>query len=88
MTNAQTLAITLVGTGDGTNVGNVVIPMGVLIGDTSGNGSVNASDVSQTKSKSGQPVDTTNFRTDVTVSNSINAGDVGIVKVRAGTALP
>jgi hypothetical protein len=59
-----------------------------LLGDTSGNGSVNASDVSQTKSKSGQAVEATTFRTDVTVSNSINASDVGIVKSKAGTALP
>src|SRR5438552_12400566 len=38
------------------------IPMGILIGDTSANRIVNATDVSQTKSRVGQPVDTTNFR--------------------------
>jgi hypothetical protein len=33
-------------------------------------------------------VDASNFRTDVTVSGSINASDVGLVKAQAGTALP
>ena len=67
---------------------NVTIPMGILLGDTSGNATVNASDVSQTKSKSGQPIDATNFRTDVTVNGSINASDVSLVKSKSGTALP
>ena len=57
-------------------------------GDTNGNGSVNSTDVSQTKLKSGQAVDVTNFRTDVNLSNSINATDVSAVKFKAGTALP
>jgi uncharacterized delta-60 repeat protein len=86
--NAQTIKITLFGLSDGTNTGNLSIPMGVLAGDTSGNGTVNASDVSLTKLKSGQAVDATNFRTDVTLSNSINASDVSFVKLRSGTALP
>ncbi len=41
--------------------------MGVLLGDTTGNGSVNATDVSLDEIKSGQPVDASNFRTDVTL---------------------
>jgi hypothetical protein len=88
VTNAQRITVTLSGVSDGTSTGDINVPMGVLLGDTNGNGSVNASDVSQTKSKSGQAVDATNFRTDVTVSNSINAGDVSLVKSKSGTALP
>ena len=57
VSNAQRIVITLFGVSDGMNTSNVNIPMGVLLGDTSGNGSVNASDVSLTKLKSGQPVD-------------------------------
>ena len=34
------------------NIGDGVIPMGILLGDTTGNGSVNASDVASVKSKS------------------------------------
>ena len=88
VSNAQTIVITLFGVSDGTNTSNVSIPMGVLLGDTTGNGSVNASDVSLTKSKSGQAVDSSNFRTDVTVNGSINASDVSSVKLKSGTALP
>jgi hypothetical protein len=86
--NAQKMVITLFGVNDGTSTQDVNVPMGVLLGDTTGNGSVNASDVSQTKSKSGQAVSASNFRTDVTVSNSINSSDVSLVKSRSGTALP
>ena len=86
--NAQIITITLFGLSDGANTGNLGIPMGVLLGDTGGNGSVNASDVSLTKLKSGQAVDATNFRADVTVSNSINATDISLVKSKSGTALP
>jgi photosystem II stability/assembly factor-like uncharacterized protein len=83
--NAQRINVTLYSVNGG---GNIIIPMGVLLGDTTGNGSVNATDVSQTKLKSGQAVNATNFRNDVTVSNSINATDVSQVKLKSGTALP
>ncbi len=86
--NARRLTINLTNVSDGTNTSNIGIPMGVLLGDTTGNGIVNSSDVGQTKSKSGQAVDASNFRTDVTVSNSINSSDVSIVKSKSGTALP
>ena len=88
VTNAQRLTVTLLGASDGTNTGDLSVPMGVLLGDTSGNGSVNASDVSQTKLQSGQVVTATNFREDVTVNGSINASDVSLVKADSGTALP
>ena len=88
VSNAQRIVITLFGVSDGTNTSNVSIPMGVLLGDTSGNGSVNASDVSLTKVKSGQAIDASNFRADVTVNGSINASDVSSVKLKSGTALP
>ena len=45
-------------------------------GDTNANGVVNASDVGQTKSQSGQAVTSSNFRTDVTVNGTINASDL------------
>jgi hypothetical protein len=86
--NAQTIAMTLVGVNDGTNSGNVVIPMKVLAGDTTGNSSVNSSDVSQTKAQSGTAANAANFRTDVTVSGTINSSDVSFVKSKSGTASP
>ena len=86
--SAQTIVTTLFGVTDGVNTNDVMLPMAVLLGDTTGNGSVNASDVSLTKLKSGQAVDATNFRNDVTVNGSINASDVSLVKSKSGTALP
>ena len=62
VTNAQRIVTTLSNVSDGVNSANITIPMAVLLGDTTGNGSVNASDVSLTKLKSGQPVDASNFR--------------------------
>jgi hypothetical protein len=62
--------------------------MGILWGDTNGNRAVNAADVSQTKSRSGQAVDGTNFRSDVNANGSINAGDATLCKQYSGTSLP
>ncbi len=86
--NAQTINVTLFGVGNGTPSGNVIVPMGVLVGDTNGNRTVNASDVSQTKAQAGQPVTASNFREDVNANGAINASDIGLVKSLAGTALP
>ncbi len=88
ITNSQTIMVTLNNVNDGVNMGNVVVPMSVLQGDTSGNGSVSSTDVSQTKSQSGQAVTVSNFREDVVVNGSINATDVSAVKGKSGTALP
>jgi hypothetical protein len=60
----------------------------LLLGDTSGNKTVNASDITQTKGQSGLPVTAANFREDVAVSGSINASDIGFVKSRSGASLP
>lgn len=62
--------------------------MGVLVGDTTGNGSVNSTDVGQTKLQSGIPVSATNFRNDVAANGVINSSDVSLVKLASGTALP
>ena len=75
--NAQTINVTL------NNVNgsdNVTIPMRVLIGDVNGNGTVNATDVSQTKLCVGQAVNASNFLCDVNASGAINATDVSLVK--------
>jgi N-acetylneuraminic acid mutarotase len=83
--NAQTINVTLFSVNSSTNV---VIPMSVLIGDTNGNGTVNASDVSQTKSQVGMPVGGGNFREDVNANGTISSTDVAIVKSDVGTSLP
>jgi hypothetical protein len=88
VTNAQIIKVTIFGLNDGTTTSDFVIPMGVLIGDTNANGAVNSADVAQTKSRIGQTVDATNFRSDVNVNGSINASDASIVKANTGSALP
>ena len=88
ITNAQTIFMKLTGVSDGTLSGDVPVAMSVLIGDTSGNGSVTATDVTQTKLQSGQAVSASNFREDVIVNGSINGTDVSSVKSSSGTALP
>ncbi len=90
VSNVQTITITLVGVNDGinTNAYDVIVPMGVLIGDTSGDGMVDSSDVSLTQSKSGQTVDASNFREDVNLNGSITRSDVSLVKSKRRTHLP
>jgi CSLREA domain-containing protein len=87
VTNAQVIEVKLTSVTDGINFGPIVLPMAILIGDTTGNGSVNASDVGQTKSRSGQAISALNFRSDVTANGSINASDIGAVKSKSGTAI-
>jgi hypothetical protein len=86
--NAQQIVVTLTNVSDGVHTNNVNIPAGFLQGDTNGNGVVNASDVSQTKSRVGQPIDSSNFRCDVNGNGTINASDVSVVKSKIGTSVP
>jgi hypothetical protein len=87
--NGQQLSVTLQGVIDefGQTIPDVTVPIRTLVGDTNGNGSVNATDVSQTKIQSGQAVTASNFRADVTVNGTINATDVSLVKLRSGTGI-
>jgi len=62
--------------------------MNVLAGDINGSTSVSATDVGQVKSQASLPVDATNFRSDVVVSGTINASDIGMVKANTGHTLP
>jgi FtsP/CotA-like multicopper oxidase with cupredoxin domain len=88
VSNIQTITVKLSGVSDGTASNDVSVPMGVLIGDTNWNGSINAADVSQTKSRLGQTIDTTNFRSDINWNGTINAADTALIKANLGSALP
>jgi hypothetical protein len=90
VTDEQKITVTLNGV---TDVSSQVLPstavsMNVLLGDTTGNKSVNSSDVAQTKARSGFPIDATNFRSDTNANGFINASDVSQVKSNSGHALP
>src|SRR6185312_1333995 len=76
--SGQDVIVTVSGTGDAQDIriridgvngsSGFRIPMGILIGDVNGNGSVNAADVAQDKACSGATLDQTNFRCDVNAS--------------------
>ena len=85
--NAQILRVTLFQVNDGTMQSDITIPMIILLGDVTGDGRVNASDVSQTKTNSGQMLNASNFRNDVTANSVINGSDVSLVKLKSGTGL-
>ena len=88
--NAQHLIITLSNVQDGSGGIFAAVParMDVLIGDTTGNGAVNSSDISQTQGQSGQSLTLSNFREDVTTNGAINSSDISTVQSKSGTALP
>ena len=88
VTNVQRITVTLFNVNDGTHMGNVPVSMGVLVGDVNGNATVNASDVSLTKSQVGHVVTGSNFREDVNLNGTISSTDVALVKSKVGTALP
>jgi hypothetical protein len=62
--------------------------MGVLIGDVTGDGRVNSTDVTAVKQQTHQPVTQSNFRDDVNADGVIDSRDVTIVRQHTGTSLP
>lgn len=88
VTNLQRLTVALLGVSDGSNSGDVGVRLGIVLGDITGNGSVNSADVGLAKAQSGQPVATANFRNDVNANGAINSADVALVKSQSGQALP
>jgi hypothetical protein len=88
VTNTQRITITLVGLSNASGTGDLGVPMGVLLGDTNGDGFVNAGDSIQTRNRSGQAADAANFRSDVNADGFVNSGDATAVRSRSGTLLP
>ena len=67
---------------------DTLISVNILAGDTTGNKTVNSSDVTQTKLLSAAPVTIANFRSDVTANGAINSSDISEVKADSGHSLP
>jgi hypothetical protein len=86
--NVQTIQVRLNGVRNANATANIIISMGVLIGDVNGNRTVNAADVSLCKLHLGATVDATNFRSDVNANGTINAADTAIVKANTGHSQP
>ena len=64
------------------------VSMGFLVGDFNSTRSVNASDISSARARSGQTSNVTNFKFDVNISGGISSTDVSAVKARTGLVLP
>jgi hypothetical protein len=90
VSNAQHLIVTLSNVKDtsGATFPSVAGRMDVLYGDANANGFVNASDIAQVQSQSGQPVTAANFRADLNVNGVINSSDISTAQQQSGTALP
>ncbi|HEX4858867.1 MAG TPA: dockerin type I domain-containing protein, partial [Usitatibacteraceae bacterium] len=65
----------------------LVFSMGFLVGDANSNGVVNARDLSATKSKLNQQINSANFFYDVNLDGVINFFDVVPIRGRAGKAI-
>ncbi len=90
VTDVQMITVTLTGVTDTSAhvLADTPVSMNMLIGDTTGNRTVNAGDVAQTKGQSGAVLTNANFRTDVNANGTVNAGDTAQVKANAGHSLP
>ena len=88
--NAQriTLTATNVAAATGGVLNSVALNIGFLIGDTNADKFVDAVDVAQTKSQSGNGLTNSNFREDVNADGFIDAVDVAQVKSKSGTVVP
>ena len=87
--NAQYVTVTLTGVIVGSNGPfDSSITMGVLIGDLNGDGAVNIGDRIIVRNHSGENLDSSNFKCDVTDDGLINVGDTVVVKNNSGTGLP
>ena len=90
VTDVQKITVTL---SDVTSSTAQVLPdtsvsANMLIGDTTGDKTVNNSDVAQTRGQVGVAVTASNFREDVTVNGGITTADVRLVRSDVGHTLP
>jgi hypothetical protein len=88
VSDVQRLGVTLADVSNGATTGSVMIPIGLLRGDANGDRIVNSGDTLQTRSRSGLPLDATNFRSDMNTDGNFNSGDTLVVRSRSGTSLP
>ena len=92
VTDVQKITVTLHGVTDTSSppqtLADTAVSVNMLIGDTNGNKTVNASDIAQTKGKVGQAVTSMNFREDTNANGSISASDLAIVKSKVGNSVP
>jgi hypothetical protein len=88
VSDAQTLTVRINGVSNGSQPADVDIRMSILIADANGDRVVNTADALQTRSRSGQATDASNFRSDINVDGFVNSGDVLVVRGRSGNSVP
>lgn len=87
--NEQYFTLTLTGAKDSTGAtGSAATTMGVLLGSTTGDGTVNSADIRETKAQVGHPLSDSNFRNDLNLDGNIASDDLRQVKTQRGTSLP
>ena len=88
--DVQKLTVMLSGvtTSTGQPVPDATVSVNMLVGDTTGDKAVKASDVTQTRAQVGIAVSSANFRQDVTADGSIVSTDVNQVRSRVGNSVP
>ena len=64
------------------------VSLGFLLGDVNNSRSIDATDISGVRARSGQATTAVNFRFDVNASGAVNASDISTVKAHAGLTLP
>jgi autotransporter-associated beta strand protein len=102
MLSGRTMTVNLTGVADVQKIGvtlqnvtdrfgqvlpNTTLTINMLVGDTTGNRTVSASDIGQTKAASGSATTATNFRQDVTANGAVSASDLALVKSRTGFSI-
>ncbi|MDQ6861792.1 MAG: dockerin type I domain-containing protein, partial [Verrucomicrobiota bacterium] len=90
VSDVQTITVTLSNVTDtlGQSLPSGSVSMSLLLGDANNDRSVNAADATVVRNRSGQAVDTTNFRADVNADGAFNSADSVIVRNRSGSSLP
>ena len=82
----QRVTVSLSGVNGGAT--SVQAAIGFSVGDANNTQSVNSSDISGVKARSGQTTTAANFKFDVNISGAINSSDISVVKARSGLTLP
>jgi hypothetical protein len=87
--NAQVITISLTNSADSVgNRSNVLVSMGVLLGDITINGVVSNTDVASVKAQVAASVTASNFPNDVNANGVVSNTDVSTTKAQVGTTLP
>jgi hypothetical protein len=90
VTDVQKITVTLSNVTSSTSqvLPDTAVSANMLIGDTTGDKTVNNPDVTHTRGQVGMTVSASNFREDVKVNGAITSADVSLVRSDIGHTLP